>query len=157
MTLNPNWFLNATGQFTAIGSGQVALSTTTTTGFLTFLTKATTANITSSSTSVYTDGPSVSQGTSGTWYAVGTLTIADSASSRQWMAKLWDGTTTIASAGSQAPGTGPSSITLAGVISGPAGNLRMSCIPFSPVATFAMQFNYSGNSNDCNITAIRIG
>ena len=153
-----NKFLRNDGQFQQVDSVSVVVTTGAASGFLSSLTKATTANITSSSTSVYTDGPTVAQGSSGVWYAVGTLTVTDSAAARQWMAKLWDGTTTIASAASQiSAATGPGSITLGGVITSPAGNIRMSCIPLSAVATFSMLFNFSGNSADCNVTAIRIG
>lgn len=156
MTLNHNWFLNATGQFTPIGSGQINLSTTTTTGFLTYLTKATTADITISTTS-YTDGPSVSQGSSGTWLASGTITLESSVAASLTFLQLWDGTTTIASCETNIAGLlDATSASLSGVISSPAGNLRISGRVNSGGSAI-MRFNNSGLSADCTLTAIRIG
>ena len=121
---------------------------------LTSLTKATTADITLSTTS-YFDGPAVSQGSSGTWFASGTVTLLSSAGFPNYFAKLWDGTTVIASAATD-PGAINFWITisLSGVLASPAGNLRISVA--SSVASKIL-FNASGNSADSVITAVRIG
>ncbi len=124
MTLNPNWFLNATGQFTPIGSGQIAISTTTTTGFLTYLTASlSTATLVAGDA---TTGPSVAQGSSGTWYATGVASFVDTAAARSVSTKLSDGTTIIASSVTVTFGAAAiNSIALSGIITAPAGNIRL--------------------------------
>ncbi len=153
MTLNPNWFLNATGQFTQIGSGQVAISTTTTTGFLTYLTKATTVDI-SPPTTAFTDIISVTQGTSGTWLATATIT-AFSASNINFFPRLWDGTTVFVSATNPNGQVGFHVATsISGIIANPVGNIRLS---IAATAAYTVKFNFSGNSLDTSMTALRIG
>jgi hypothetical protein len=103
----------------------------------------------------YFDGPSVAQGTSGTWFASGTVTLTGSAASEIW-AKLWDGTTVIASASVPIyTGSGRISVTLSGYIASPAGNIRISCRD-SFTTTSTIEFNRTGNSKDSTITAVRI-
>lgn len=104
----------------------------------------------------YATGPTVAQGTTGTWFAVGTITLSDSAVLAQISAKLWDGTTVIASSREVTNGTQGGSITLAGFITNPAGNLRISAIS-NQAATSTMAFNGSGNSKDCTLTVHRVG
>lgn len=146
-------FLRNDGQFAQVDAGSISISTTTTTGFLTYITKATTADITMNSSSSYFDGPVVSQGSSGTWYVIGTVTLLGIAQTAN--VKLWDGSTVIASASDTIANVNALAVTLGGVIASPAGNLRMSCN--SPGTTTKILFNQSGNSADSNITAIRIG
>lgn len=106
--------------------------------------------------STYTDGPSVAQGTSGTWFVSGTVTVVDTSAARNINFKLWDGTTVIASCTVSTAGANFSDCaTLSGFIASPAGNLRISCISASGT-TAKLQFNQSGNSKDCTITAVRI-
>ena len=156
MTLNPNWFLNATGQFQPVTAAGIVTSTATTTGFLTYLTKSTTADITLTTT-LYVDGPSVAQGSSGIWYASGTITLVDGAAARIFRARLWDGTTIIASAENEATLTSvPIVISLSGVIASPAGNIRISA-ECGSAGTSNIKFNASGDSADSTVTAIRIG
>ncbi len=151
MTLNPGWFLNATGQFLPVAGA----STSTSTSMFTVVTKATTVDITLNTTSgAYIDGPSVAQGSSGIWFVTGTLSLQGSGSDNMFF-KLWDGTTVINSVGTSNAGAGFfTSVTLSGVMASPAGNLRISGIGG---ATTTIKFNISGNSQDSNITAIRIG
>ncbi len=156
MTLNPNWFLNATGQFTPIGSGQIALSTTTTTGFLTFLSN-TISSAVSLSSLVYADGPSVAQGSSGTWFAAGIVTPKCGAGADNYSIKLWDGTSVAASCftnGFAATATAP--VSLQGVFSSPAGNIRISVAPQGRTDG-TLQVNASGNNKDSTIFVVRIG
>lgn len=123
---------------------------------LTTVTKATTANITLTTTS-YFDGPTVSQGSSGTWFASGVVTISSSGGQNVYYSKLWDGTTVIAS-GTNSNAGGSAfylQIPLSGVIASPAGNLRISISNF--VAGGVIIFNQSGNSADSFLTAVRIG
>src|SRR6516165_4886960 len=76
----------------------------------------------------YVDGPVVAQGTVGTWYAGGSVTLYDTTASAAFICKLWDGTTVIAS-GAVYLGTALSagSVWLSGIITNPVGNLRISC------------------------------
>lgn len=104
----------------------------------------------------YFDGPSVAQGSTGTWFVSGTVTVLDTGSAAGIDVKLWDGTTVIASTilvlaaiNSAQP------VSLSGYIASPAGNLRISCKDVS-ATTGAIKFNSSGNSKDSTITAIRI-
>lgn len=103
----------------------------------------------------YTDGPSIAQGSIGTWFVSGKVTVFNSSGNMICDAKLWDGTTIVDSA--QVVATNPNgiSISLSGVLATPAGNLKISCI--SPnVGDGFFAANLSGNSKDSTITAIRI-
>jgi hypothetical protein len=124
---------------------------------LTTVTKATTANVALSSTASYFDGPSVSQGSSGTWYASGSITLQSTAGSDNFAAKLWDGSTVIASGAVTTVGASAiGQIALSGVIVSPAGNLKISASDFTGTHGNIL-FNFSGNSADSFITAVRIG
>ena len=105
----------------------------------------------------YFDGPSVAQGTVGTWFASGTVTLQDPTNANaSFYCKLWDGTTLINSAAiivSTIAANG--SVSLSGFISAPAGNLRISVREVS-ATTGKILFNFTGNSKDSNITAYRI-
>jgi hypothetical protein len=127
------------------------------TGYVnTSLTNSLGADVNLNNTANYFDGPSVAQGTSGTWFVSGTVTVND-ASTAVYLAKLWDGTTVIASTetvvlSTQTVGT----ISLSGVITSPAGNLRISVRDTTTTAGL-IKFNLTGNSKDSTITAVRIG
>lgn len=123
---------------------------------LSTITKATTANITVTTTGVFIDGPSVSQGSSGTWYASGSVTVISTGGTNTFWCKLWDGTTVIASgASNQGTINTPVQMSLSGTLASPAGNLRISVAPVFTTGLIA--FNQSGNSLDSFITAVRIG
>jgi hypothetical protein len=115
------------------------------------------ANVSLNNTANYFDGPSIAQGTSGTWFVSGTVTVRDAtAGANSIAAKLWDGTTTIASGGVEVDAsTRVATISLSGYIASPAGDLRISCRD-STTTSGTMEFNSSGNSKDCTISAIRI-
>jgi hypothetical protein len=105
----------------------------------------------------YTDGPSVAQGATGTWWASGAVTFLDTSGATQIKFKLWDGTTVIASASVATPAANfTASVTLSGYLASPAGNLRISATSTAAGATSTFSFNASGNSKDCTISAIRI-
>ncbi len=109
------------------------------------------------STGAFADGPSVSQGTSGIWYAAGTITI-NSVTNSNFTAKLWDGTTVINSAlSATANAASRTTISLAGVIASPVGNIKISAQVFTPSGSGSIVFNNTGLSKDSNITAVRIG
>lgn len=120
------------------------------------LTNSISSNVSLSSTSSYFDGPSVAQGSSGTWFVSGTITITDTSTTPNIKAKLWDGTTVIDSAVALVPiANSNTTITLSGVITNPAGNLKISAN--DPTGTTGeILFNASGNSKDSTITAMRI-
>lgn len=120
------------------------------------LTNTLVGNVALSNTGLYFDGPSVAQGTAGTWLVSGTVVLNDTVSQAQMKAKLWDGTTVIASAtGFMVGASSPMSMSLSGVLASPAGNLRISVN--DPSSTSGLiAFNASGNSKDCTITAVRI-
>lgn len=114
------------------------------------------ADVTMNNTSNYFDGPSVAQGTSGTWFASGTVTLNDASGATQFFCKLWDGTTIISSSDvRQDAASEPRTLSLSGIISSPAANIRISCKDLN-FTTGTISFNLSGNSKDSAVTAIRI-
>lgn len=121
------------------------------------ITNSIAGDVSLTSTGAYFDGPSIAQGTSGTWYVSGSVSVLDTGGNATFNAKLWDGTTVIASA--RADSSGASRyfvISLSGQLSNPAGNLRIS-VQDTSGTTGAIKANGSGNSKDSTITAIRIG
>jgi hypothetical protein len=109
------------------------------------------------SNSSYSDGPSIAQGTSGTWFVSGTITVLDTAAATQYSVKLWDGTTVIASCKFTTTGANlPEATTLSGYLASPAANIKISAQSNAAGATSSFKFNLSGNSKDCTISAYRI-
>lgn len=103
----------------------------------------------------YFDGPSVAQGTVGTWRAAGTIYAGDSAASVNIVTKLWDGTTEKVTGNNVTGGAGGyRSVSLQGVINAPAGNIRMSVRTFT--ATGVIKANSMGFNCDSQITVERI-
>lgn len=114
------------------------------------------SDVSLANTSIYFDGPSIAQGNVGTWFVSGTVTLEDTATNGAFFAKLWDGTTVIASGNAQTPSASiPTIISLSGYIISPAGNLKISVRDISNI-TGAIKFNLTGNSKDSTITAFRI-
>ncbi len=124
---------------------------------LTAFTNSISGDVALNDTSKYFDGPTVAQGTTGTWLATGTVTLQDTAASGRMLCKLWDGTTVIASGEAYTPATAnvPITISLSGYIASPAGNIRISCRD-AVSASGLILFNSSGNSKDSTISAVRI-
>jgi len=121
------------------------------------ITSSLSAPVAMNNTSAYFDGPSINQGTSGTWFVSGTITAYDTAGGANIFAKLWDGTTVIAS-GAITPYTANAIgvIALSGYIANPAGNLRISARDISST-NGVISNNVSVNGNfDSTITAMRI-
>lgn len=112
------------------------------------------ADVALNNTANYFDGPSVAQGSTGTWFVSGTVTLFDTASA-VFDVKLWDGTTVIASSRCHSTGAQSMTLSLSGYIASPAGNLRMSAKD-STNTSGQIQFNVTGNSKDSTITAFRI-
>ena len=121
------------------------------------LTNSLGADVALNNVSNYFDGPSCPQGTVGTWFAAGTVTVTDSTGTATIYAKLWDGTTVIASLADYIVGANQLCvIALSGRLATPAGNIRISVRDTSNTAG-TMVFNITGNSKDCTLTVFRIG
>lgn len=112
-------------------------------------------NVSLSSTGAYFDGPAISQGTTGTWFSCGTVTLDDTAGGANMVAKLWDGTTIISSSQQWVTANQFGSISLSGVITSPADNIRISVKNLSS-ASGNILFNNTGNSKDSTISAVRL-
>lgn len=126
---------------------------------LSSLTNSLSADVALNNLANYFDGPSVAQGTTGTWFASGTVTLNDTgASASNFYAKLWDGTTVISSANTVHVATANlrTTISLSGVLASPAANIRISVRNLDSTAG-VIEFNRTGNSKDSTLTALRIG
>lgn len=118
------------------------------------------ADVALNNTGNYFDGPSMAQGSSGTWYASGTVTLSVTAGSgsENYYCKLWDGTNAaVASATMNLTiGNGPAIMSLSGIVSSPAGNIRISCKDITSV-NGVMKFNLTSNGNkDSTISGFQI-
>jgi hypothetical protein len=98
-------------------------------------------------TANFFDGPSIAQGAIGTWFVSGTVTLVDTAGGARFNAKLWDGTTVIASGGESSGGANQaSSISLSGYLASPAGNLRISAQDATATTGSMLAASGSGNT-----------
>lgn len=113
------------------------------------------ADVALSNTGSYFDGPSVSLST-GIWFVVGQITVADTAGAANVQAKLWDGTTVISSGRINISASSNGMISLSGFITNPSGNVRISANDITSTSG-KIVFNASGNSKDSAIYAVRIG
>lgn len=151
----PGTIVSSVGSGTGLTGGPIT-STGTLAVSLSKITASLSADVLLNSTGNYFDGPSIAQGTSGTWWVSGQVTVFDTAGACSFFAKLWDGTTVIASTFQTTPAANFGSvISLAGFISSPANNLKISVRDPSTI-TGKISFNSSGNSKDSIISAIRI-
>lgn len=167
-------FINRTGAGTytftgSTGSGSVVLASAASTTVagqtcslgstcgLSSVSNSLSGDVALNNTATYFDGPSVAQGTSGTWFASGTVTLTDTAGAGTYACKLWDGTTVISSAETGVFGGASSfpTVALSGLLATPAANIRISCKDTASTSGKIL-FNQSGNSKDSTITAIRI-
>jgi len=120
------------------------------------ITNALSGNVALNNTANYFDGPSIAQGTTGTWFVSGTVTVHDTAGAATFFAKLWDGTTVIAASQNVSAGaSSPTTIALSGYLASPAGNLRISVRDASSTSGLIL-FNNTGLSKDSVLSAIRI-
>ena len=111
------------------------------------------ADVTMTSSNTYYTGPTVAQGSTGTWFASGQVTVTGT-NGDAIVAKLWDGTTVIASAYIGNSGV-HNSIALSGFIASPAGNLRIS-VSNNTSGGHKIVYNDSGTGLDSTISAFRI-
>lgn len=122
---------------------------------LSSLTNSLGADVALDNISNYFTGPTVAQGTSGTWFASGTVTLSGNGGDII-NCKLWDGTTVIASAAVYTNASVNTAVSLSGFLASPAGNLRISCQNISNTTSTAIVFNATGESKDSTLTAIQI-
>lgn len=114
------------------------------------------APVTLNNTGTYFDGPSVAQGTAGTWFASGSVTLIDTTGTATFQCKLWDGTTVIASGSTKSVATTVSTtMALSGFLASPAANIRISCEDATSTSG-QIQSNASSNAKDSIITVYRI-
>lgn len=110
------------------------------------------------SSSTFYDGPSIAQGASGTWWVAASVSVVDTVAAANFIAKLWDGTTVIASGGVRAGAANqPATIALVGMITSPAGNLKVSIENLSSTTGAIKATTAVGGNNASGIQAIRIG
>lgn len=103
----------------------------------------------------YVDGPSVAQGSTGTWFASGTVVVATGAAANIVTCRLSDGTNTISSGTVQTGGNLAFSMHLSGIRTSPSGNLRISCTNQS-AGTGSINTSNGVDGNASTISAIRI-
>lgn len=140
--------LQTAGQGLTNVSGSLAVS-------LSKITASLSGDVALNNVANYFDGPSIAQGTSGTWFVSGAVTLNDT-SAAVFDVKLWDGTTVIASAvTNNFAASGVITVALSGFLASPANNLRIS-VKDATNTTGKILFNASGNSKDSTISAIRI-
>jgi hypothetical protein len=108
-----------------------------------------------SNTGTFFDGPSVAQGTSGTWFVCGSVAVQDTSGAANYIFKLWDGTTIISTTFASASASAVLSVAMSGFMTSPAGNLRIS-VEDTSSTNGKIKFNLSGSSKDSYITAVRI-
>ncbi len=145
-------FLRDDGTFQPLAS-----SGSSSAGPVTLLTKSTTADVALTTTGFFA-GPAVSQGSSGTWLVIGSVSISNgTVGNCTCYGQLYDTTTTVdAGVVSMSPGFG-ATMTLAGILASPAGNLQIRVASNVASASIVINFNVTGFSKDSTITAFRIG
>lgn len=102
-------------------------------------------------------GPTIAQGTTGTWWASGQITIDGQQTGSLFKVRLWDGTTVIDSASVTMIGTSPGGmdVHLSGYLASPAGNIRIT-LQCTNATVNIIRANLSGYSKDSTLSAIRI-
>jgi hypothetical protein len=119
------------------------------------LTNSLGADVLLNNTANYFQGPIIAQGTTGTWWAAGTVTLVDTSAAARINCKLWDGTTIFASAQVNTPGANSTAtLSLSGVITSPAASIRISCSDITSTSGKIL-FN-QGNSFDSTVSGMRI-
>lgn len=121
------------------------------------LTNSIAGNVSLNNTGTFFDGPIVAQGTVGVWFVSGTVTLTDTSTTANFLVKLWDNTTVIASGLTRnQTASGDVTISLSGYISSPAASIRISVKDTSSTSGVIIA-NDSGGAKDSTLTAIRIG
>lgn len=104
----------------------------------------------------YFTGPQIAQGTVGTWFVSGTVSVLDTAGAANMRARLWDGTNIIDSGTATCAAANLRlTISLSGFMVSPANNLRISVRDITSTSGL-ITFNGSGDAKDSTISAFRI-
>lgn len=141
--------LASSANYGVSGTGGISLTTATGTVGATSVNLNVTAN--------YFDGPSMAQGTSGTWLATGQATVGDSGGAASFFCKLWDGTTVIDSGAADTVGAAKETVIhLSGVLTSPAANIKISCRDLT-ATTGLILGTQTGTAKDSTVTGVRIG
>jgi len=106
-------------------------------------------------TTLYYDGPSLNIGATGTWLVIAKLCVGLPGSASSFYLKLTDGTTLIDSANMSIETSTLRPITLAGIITNPAGNVKAQ-VRNATVTNGGFVYNNSGLGKDCQLFAVRI-
>lgn len=114
------------------------------------------ADVLLNNTGTFFDGPSIAQGTSGSWWVCGSIIVVDTAGAANIYVKLWDGTTIYADgfANISAANT-PELVSLCTYADTPAGNLRLSAQDVTSTSGRIL-FNNNGTGTSSVISAFRI-
>jgi hypothetical protein len=122
---------------------------------LTSVSNSLSADVALNNTANFFTGPSTAQGTSGKWFASGSVTLTDPVSAT-FVCKLWDGTTVISSGASTMAAVGQvTQISLSGVINNPVANIRISCRDLSS-SNGTILANAGGVAGSATLTSMRI-
>ena len=144
--------IGTAGQFLKVNSGATAAEW----AGMSPITNSLSGDVACNNTSNYFTGPTIAQGTAGTWFASGSVTLIDTAGAADFNVKLWDGTTVIASGRGVVDAANTEIVVhLSGYLAAPAGNIRIS-VNDATSTSGAILFNGSGNSKDSTLSAIRI-
>ena len=156
-------YATAAGTLTRVGIGTAGQQLRTNAGAtapewvsMSPITNSLSGDVALSNTANYFTGPTIAQGTAGTWFASGTVTLVDTAGAADFHIKLWDGTTVIASAQVTSSGANVEVVaSVSGYIASPAANITISVKDVTSTSG-AIVFNGTGTSKDSTVTAIRI-
>lgn len=124
---------------------------------LSAITASLSGDVALNNTGTYFTGPTVAQGTVGTWFASGTVTLQDTAGAASFFVQLTDGTTTFGSTTVNSAGVGAiTTASVSGVKANPAGNIRIMVKDVSSTSGKIL-FNQTSLNLDATVTAIRVG
>lgn len=143
------------------GNANIAGKLVGTSAMLSPLNNSLAADVNLNNTSLFFDGPTVSQGGNGTWFASGSVSVFG-VSSDTYLAKLWDGNTVMSTTAVFTDvANRVFSVALSGFITSPNGNIRISVQPQN-TNTARMVNNASsggggGGGIGSTVSAIRIG
>jgi hypothetical protein len=142
---------------TSQGGGSTAMTWTTVSTNISTSSNILSGDVSISSTNTFFDGPSMAQGSSGTWFASGSIVSINTIGAANLYCKLWDGTTTIDSAYIRVLVASQyvSSVSMSGIIASPVGNIRISCEDTGST-TSKIVFNATGLSKDSYIWGMRL-
>ncbi len=145
-----------TGQWYAVDGGSAPVVPSARFPIFTTASNSLVGDVSMTTTSFF-DGPSVSQGTSGGFLASGAVTVLAGANTSSVIAKLWDGTTVIASGNYTIVASGAGIFSLSGLITAPVGNIKISVARQAGIANTTIKANSSGIGNtDSTLTVVRL-